>query len=81
MRCIAFPDHHRYSTSDLRRLLGMRKCLGIDAVLTTTEKDAVRLPAWFRAELVPLNVSLAWSDDRIERVIDACLIARADEVA
>ena len=70
---IEFPDHHVYSHADLDRLRALRDTLGTDAVLATTHKDAVRLPAEFRAETVAVGVALAWSDERIERVIDAVL--------
>jgi tetraacyldisaccharide 4'-kinase len=38
----AFPDHHRYSERDARRLLDAAKAQ--NAMLVTTEKDFVRLP-------------------------------------
>jgi len=53
---IAFPDHHRFTQRDLDRLsaTGLR--------LVTTPKDAVRLPAAFRARVTVIGVSLAWDD-------------------
>lgn len=43
-RVVAFPDHHRYRPSDVRRLVGARP----DAAWLTTEKDAVKCePGWF----------------------------------
>ncbi len=72
-QCVAFPDHHRYRPHDLKRLLARRNRLGSEAVLATTGKDAVRLPAWFRSQTVVVGVDLVWSDERIERVIDAVL--------
>jgi tetraacyldisaccharide 4'-kinase len=38
----SFPDHHRYSERDARRLLEAAKAQ--NAMLVTTEKDFVRLP-------------------------------------
>lgn len=38
----AFPDHHRYTQSDLDRLATQAKAAGATALLTT-EKDAIRL--------------------------------------
>jgi tetraacyldisaccharide 4'-kinase len=38
---VVFPDHHRYSSVDLARLLALRPARG---ALVTTEKDAARLP-------------------------------------
>ncbi len=40
---ISFPDHHRYSRSDTRRLTDVALRCGADA-LVTTEKDLVNLP-------------------------------------
>lgn len=39
---IAFPDHHRYGTRDLNRVVRAARAAAVDVVLTT-EKDAVRL--------------------------------------
>lgn len=41
---MAFPDHHPYSTGDVRRILDRARQLQA-AGLVTTEKDAVRWPA------------------------------------
>lgn len=41
---IIFPDHHRYTAADMRRLLDAAQQHGADG-LVTTEKDAVKLPA------------------------------------
>ncbi|MBK9077134.1 MAG: tetraacyldisaccharide 4'-kinase [Flavobacteriales bacterium] len=41
---LAFPDHHPFSPSDLRRLAGLFSSFAADPkVLVTTEKDAMRL--------------------------------------
>jgi tetraacyldisaccharide 4'-kinase len=40
--CIAFPDHHRFTQSDLEYLVARAKRYGIE-MLVTTEKDGVRL--------------------------------------
>lgn len=53
---IAFPDHHRFTDRDLDRLAAT----GLP--LVTTPKDAVRLPASFRARVTVIGVSLAWDD-------------------
>ncbi|HLJ63056.1 MAG TPA: tetraacyldisaccharide 4'-kinase [Stellaceae bacterium] len=53
-----FPDHHRYREAELRQL---RKSAG-DAILVTTAKDAVRLPAPWRAEVRVLEITLSWED-------------------
>ncbi len=76
IRDVAFPDHHRYGSADLARLLAIRDRAGPGAALATTAKDAVRLPASFRSRVVVVGVSLDWADGRIERVIDAALDRR-----
>src|ERR1700722_16367528 len=57
----AFPDHHVYDASDSARLLGEASTRG--AVLVTTEKDYVKLPAALRAASLVVSVRLAWEDE------------------
>ncbi len=57
---IDFPDHHRYTGRDLRRVL--RRAAALDAQGWTTPKDAVRLPADIRAQVGVTGVRLAWAD-------------------
>lgn len=57
----AFPDHHRFSEKELAGLA--EAALRLRAVLVTTEKDAVRLPAAFREAVTVLRVALAFEDD------------------
>ncbi|MCQ8239456.1 tetraacyldisaccharide 4'-kinase [Rhizosaccharibacter radicis] len=56
----SFPDHHRYSGQDARRLLRDAGRLG--ATLVTTPKDATRLPPALRDHVQALGVSLDWTD-------------------
>jgi tetraacyldisaccharide 4'-kinase len=56
----AFPDHHAYRAGELAALAGAARRL--DAALVTTEKDAVRLPASFAAEIRVLRVRLVFDD-------------------
>jgi len=49
-----FSDHHRYTESDIRKLLGLRQRQGGKSFVTT-EKDAINLHA-HTAELAPLHV-------------------------
>ena len=56
----AFPDHHRFAQTELAELAATAECL--DAVLVTTEKDAVRLPRAFAATVTVLKVSLRFED-------------------
>lgn len=51
-----FPDHHAYRPAVLRRLLAEARRAG--AILVTTEKDAVRLPADLRREVLTVQVRL-----------------------
>ncbi|MBX2855888.1 MAG: tetraacyldisaccharide 4'-kinase, partial [Rhodobacteraceae bacterium] len=57
---ISFPDHHPYSGPMLMRL--ERTADVRDALLVTTEKDAMRLPAWFRKRIEVAPVRLGFSD-------------------
>lgn len=65
-----FPDHHVFTAAELDDL--ERVAAAERLVLVTTEKDAVRLPAPFRARAAVLRVELCWHD---EREIDAFLAA------
>jgi tetraacyldisaccharide 4'-kinase len=56
----SFDDHAPYEARILARLLGEARALG--ARLVTTEKDAVRLPPAFRAEVLTLPVRLVLED-------------------
>ncbi len=55
-----FPDHHRYTEADARRLL--RLATGLDARLVTTAKDFVKLPEALRAATAVVTVRLLWED-------------------
>jgi tetraacyldisaccharide 4'-kinase len=64
----AFPDHHTYRSTIVRRLIGEARRAG--AMLITTEKDAVRLPPSLRFEVMMLQVKLepeSW--DKIDTVL------------
>jgi tetraacyldisaccharide 4'-kinase len=70
-----FADHHRYTDTDLDRL--DHAATRADAVLVTTAKDAVRLPAAFRARITVLGVTLAWDDPATpERLLAPLLTPR-----
>ncbi|TVQ56068.1 MAG: tetraacyldisaccharide 4'-kinase [Rhodobacteraceae bacterium] len=56
----SFPDHATYAPALLRRLAAEARAA--DAMLVTTEKDAVRLPPAFRREVMALPVRLAFDD-------------------
>jgi tetraacyldisaccharide 4'-kinase len=54
----AFPDHHRFSTGELRDLRSAAS--ERSARLVTTEKDLVRLPPAERADIVTIPVTICW---------------------
>jgi tetraacyldisaccharide 4'-kinase len=71
---VGFADHHRYTADELTRLAAAASAAG--AVLVTTAKDAVRLPAALRARVTVLTVTLAWGDPgALERLL-APVLAR-----
>ena len=57
---LSFPDHHRYAPAELRFLA--REARREKARLICTEKDAVKLPADFRADLLTLPVTMRIDD-------------------
>ena len=69
----AFPDHAAYPRPVLQRLLAEAKAL--NAQLVTTEKDAIRLPADIRAQVLTLPVRLSLDD---WAPLDAALAALID---
>ena len=69
-----FPDHYAYPPAILRRLVN--DALAADAMLVTTEKDAVRLPPAYRHEVMTVQVRLVlenWQpiDDIVTRLLPA----------
>lgn len=59
LRCLAFADHHVYTAAERGRLLAL--AAKWNASLVTTEKDAVRLPPSFRAQVHTVGLQLAWA--------------------
>jgi tetraacyldisaccharide 4'-kinase len=69
---VAFPDHYVYVPSELADL--ERKASDRGALLVTTPKDAVRLPAAFRELCTVVGVELVWQDPaEIDRVLDSVI--------
>lgn len=72
---MAFPDHHRYTDSDLALIGAAVRAAGA-AVIVTTEKDAVRLAGWRPpAPLVALGIELEVIGGRgeLRRALEAAL--------
>jgi len=66
--CMDFPDHHRFTSAELDRVLTRAKAL--DAMPVTTPKDAVRLPATVRRRVQVVGVTLRWADPAaLERLL------------
>jgi tetraacyldisaccharide 4'-kinase len=57
---VPFPDHHRYTERDARRLTELAGGLG--ARLVTSSKDFVKLPEALRALTAVVTVRLQWED-------------------
>lgn len=69
---IAFPDHHRYSQTDLATL--RTRAAALNASLVTTAKDLVRLPPADRADIHVLRITLAWANPAgIDALLDEAL--------
>ncbi len=67
--CRGFADHHRFTASQLDRLLAEANAAGAEPV--TTAKDAARLSPAYRARVRVLRVRLAWdAPEAIERLLD-----------
>jgi tetraacyldisaccharide 4'-kinase len=69
-----FPDHHAYRADELAALRREAKAAG--ALLVTTRKDWVRLPAGEQAGIEVLDVALRWRDPDALDALLAPLIER-----
>jgi tetraacyldisaccharide 4'-kinase len=77
---LAFPDHHRYTAADLKRVVESARKTGVSALITT-EKDQVRLgdhssafpeslplkTARLRVEIEHESEAIDWLEDRLKR--------------
>lgn len=75
LRAIAFPDHYRYQSKDIKSLLSLAEIH--NAELVTTPKDAVRLPSWFRQRVKVVNVALQWDDSSAPEKLLHTLMSKA----
>ncbi|RKG66787.1 tetraacyldisaccharide 4'-kinase [Corallococcus sp. CA054B] len=62
-----FPDHHRFTADELRQVEVRARQQG--ALVVTTEKDAVRLPAGFEAWVVRLGVEVLEGEAQLKRAL------------
>lgn len=62
-----FPDHHRFTASELREVETRAARHG--ARIVTTEKDAVRLPRGFEAWTVRLRVEVLEGEDLLRKAL------------
>jgi tetraacyldisaccharide 4'-kinase len=62
---IVYPDHHKLSDQELRGLLDEKA----EAILVT-EKDAVKLPAWFTNEANVFYLPISLLVDELDRFMD-----------
>lgn len=74
-RALALSDHEPFHDAMLRRLEHEARTTG--AQLVTTEKDAARLPAWFRPKVLVLVVRLELEDwAPLDALLDRLGLAR-----
>jgi len=76
LEAVPFPDHHKYSDSDVRYLNELAK--QYDAQLITTEKDFVRLREDQRSGIVTLPIRAEFGD---RSALDRVLAPVADRMA
>lgn len=66
---LSYPDHYMYGPQDMLNLAVRASRQG--AQLVTTPKDAMRLPASFRQNVVEVGVRLVWQDSQVpEHILD-----------
>jgi len=76
---VAFPDHAPFAPQMLKRL--ETEAALKDALLVTTEKDAARMPAWFRGKAATVPVMMAFEDTAaLEALLDR-IAPRSAQVA
>jgi len=77
---VAFPDHAAFAPQMLKRLEADAALKG--ALLVTTEKDAARMPAWFRGKAATVPVVMAFEDESaLEELLDRIVPRRGESAA
>jgi len=73
----SFPDHHAYAEADLKNLVAHAGVHG--ARLITTEKDHVRLPPVWRAQVLTLPVAARFAEcDVLDALLRAAVAKRRE---
>ena len=79
---IAFPDHHRFTTVNLKRIVGKARDTGATALITT-EKDLVRLgtlsaffPESLPLKVVHLHIEIEHGNEAIDLLVNLLETAR-----
>lgn len=62
VKAMGYPDHHRFTSSDIAFLKQI--AIGHNAQLITTEKDVVRLPHDLREEVLTLPIEVVFENDK-----------------
>lgn len=77
---VAFPDHAPFAPQMLKRMEAEAALKG--ALLVTTEKDAARMPAWFRGKAATVPVVMAFEDESaLEELLDRIVPRRGESAA
>ncbi|MDR0695783.1 MAG: tetraacyldisaccharide 4'-kinase [Holosporales bacterium] len=71
---VSFPDHHRYTISELQRLISTAR--NVDASLITTMKDYVKIPEVLRVNISILEISLRIDDDSFAILLKSSLFGK-----
>ncbi len=84
VRSFSFPDHHRYSASDIQTLAGAARHYPT-AVVATTEKDSQRVvdskkvPEPLRKRMFQVPIKVMFLSDREKDVFESSLLGRLRE--
>ena len=69
---VAFPDHYRFSESEICELY--EKATEVDAILVTAFKDMKRVPKSVAHLCQPIGITVVWEDDNeIQQLLDSVI--------